>query len=78
MSHDNSIINEAVILQIIYKSHTHKLFFTLLLIWINFKLNMDKLEQQEGLHSQDTLCRQMITNTIESYWIPSQKKTNQS
>ena len=34
-----------------------------------------KLEQLERLHSEDTPCRLMITHTIESYWIPSQKKT---
>ena len=34
-----------------------------------------KLEQLERLRSEDTLRRLMITHTIESYWIPSQKKT---
>ena len=34
-----------------------------------------KLEQLEGLRSEDTPRRLMITHTIESYWIPSQKKT---
>ena len=33
---------------------------------------LDKLEQLECL---DTPHRLMITHTIESYWIPSQKKT---
>ena len=35
-----------------------------------------KLEQLERLHSEDTRQRLMITHTIESYWIPSEKKTN--
>ena len=34
-----------------------------------------KLEQLEHLRSEDTLRRLMITHTIKSYWIPSQKKT---
>ena len=34
-----------------------------------------KLEQLERLCSEDTPRRLMITHTIESYWIPSQKKT---
>ena len=34
-----------------------------------------KLEQLERLRSEDTPRRLMITHTIESYWIPSQKKT---
>ena len=33
------------------------------------------LEQLERLHSEDTPHRLMITHTIESYWIPSQKRT---
>ena len=33
------------------------------------------LEQQEWLHSEDTPRRLMITHIIESYRIPSQKKT---
>ena len=37
---------------------------------------MQKLEQLECLHSDDTPHRLMITHTIESYWIPSQKKAN--
>ena len=37
--------------------------------------NIFKLEQLERLRSEDTPCRLMITHTIESYWIPSQKKT---
>ena len=34
-----------------------------------------KLEQRERLCSEDTPRRLMINNTIESYWIPSEKKT---
>ena len=34
-----------------------------------------KLEQLERLRSEDTPRRLLITHTIESYWIPSQKKT---
>ena len=33
-----------------------------------------QIEQLERLCSEDTLSRLMITPTIESYWIPSQKK----
>ena len=33
-----------------------------------------QLEQLERLCSEDTPRRLMITHTIESYWIPSQKK----
>ena len=36
---------------------------------------VQKLEQLERLSSEDTPCRLMKTHTIESYWIPSQKKT---
>ena len=36
---------------------------------------LQQLEQLERLRSEDTPCRLMITHTIESYWIPSQKKT---
>ena len=35
----------------------------------------NKLEQLERLRSEDTPCHLMIIHTIESYWIPSQKKT---
>ena len=38
-----------------------------------FVLVQIKLEQLERLRSEDTPCRLMITHTIESYWIPSQK-----
>ena len=34
-----------------------------------------QLEQLECLHSEDTPRRLMITHTIESYWIQSQKMT---
>ena len=34
-----------------------------------------ELEQLERLRSEDTPRRLMITHTIESYWIPSEKKT---
>ena len=34
-----------------------------------------KLEQLERLRSEHIPRRLMITDTIESYWIPSQKKT---
>ena len=36
---------------------------------------LNKLEQLERLRSEDTPRRLMITHTIESYWITSQKKT---
>ena len=39
-----------------------------------FSNNM-KLEQLECLRSEDTPCCLMFTHTIESCWIPSQKKT---
>ena len=42
---------------------------------ITTTLNHIKLEQLERLRSEDTPRRLMITHTIESYWIPSQKKT---
>ena len=34
-----------------------------------------KLQQLERLRSDDPPARLMITHTIESYWISSQKKT---
>ena len=37
--------------------------------------NTCKLEQLERLRSEDIPRRLMITHTIESNWIPSQKKT---
>ena len=42
---------------------------------INIWKNSIKLEQLERLRSEDTPCCLMIIHTIESYWIPSQKKT---
>ena len=38
-------------------------------------LNLGELEQLERLHSEDTPRRLMITHSIDSLWIPSQKKT---
>ena len=38
-------------------------------------LNLGELEQLECLHSEDTPRRLMITHSIDSLWIPSQKKT---
>ena len=44
--------------------------------YINFPgVIITELEQLERLHSEDTPCRLMITHTIDSYWIPSRKKT---
>ena len=45
--------------------------------WVRERLRLTqiKLEQLERLRSEDTPRRLMITHTIESYWIPSQKKT---
>ena len=40
---------------------------------IFFDLCLNKLEQLERLRSEDTPRRLMITHTIGSYWIPSQK-----
>ena len=39
------------------------------------KHSQRQLEQLERLRSEDTPRRLMINHTIESYWIPSQKKT---
>ena len=50
---------------IIFQLHHHNAFLFCLV----------KLEQLERLRSEDTPRRLMITHTIESYWIPSQKKT---
>ena len=42
----------------------------------NYSFSVEvKLEQLERLRSEDTPHRLMITHTIESYWIPSQKNT---
>ena len=46
-----------------------------MLLWMLKLYSHDKLEQLECLRSEDTSRRLMITHTIESYWIPSQKKT---
>ena len=44
--------------------------------WVNWMTpGSQELEQVESLRSEDILRRLMITHTIESYWIPSQKKT---
>ena len=51
------------------------LLIDILLKWMPWKPNDDKLEQLERLRSEDTPRRLMITHTIESYWIPSQQKT---
>ena len=37
--------------------------------------NSPNKQKLEHLRSEDTPRRLMITHTIESYWIPSQKKT---
>ena len=42
------------------------------------KLNLTKLEQLERLRSEDIPHGLMITHTIDSFWIPCQKKTSQS
>ena len=41
----------------------------------NYTNSLHKLEQLQRLRSEDTPRRRMITHTIESYWIPSHKKT---
>ena len=38
-------------------------------------IHIIQLEKLEHLHSEDTHGRLIITHTIKSYWIPSQKKT---
>ena len=56
-----------------YFSLAHQKFW-----WASGKENVvdkHKLEQLEPLCSDDTPCQLMITHTIVSYWIPSQKKT---
>ena len=52
-----------------------KLVPKLLMIFLLLKKPQSKLEQLERLRSEDTPHRLMITHTIESYWIPTQKKT---
>ena len=49
-------------------NHTHK-------CQVSLEHDQMKLEQLERLRSEDTPRRLMITHTIESYWIPSQKMT---
>ena len=44
-------------------------------VWHQRFCGQFQLEQLERLRSEDTPRRLMITHTIESYWIPSQKKT---
>ena len=52
-----------------------KLVPKLLMIFLLSKKPQSKLEQLERLRCEDTPHRLMITHTIESYWIPTQKKT---
>ena len=42
--------------------------------WLPIECKCKILKQLERLRSEDTLCRLMITHTIESCWIPSQNK----
>ena len=63
-----------------YQYHIHiELFAVITLSNISFSTTTTateyKLEQLERLHSEDTPRHLMITHTIESYWIPRQKKT---
>ena len=58
----------------------HKLRYTVIIkiMWTFYLKSVPakfQLEQLEHLRSEDTPRRLMITHTIESYWIPSQKKT---
>ena len=49
------------------------------IIWMITETEAEyQLEQLEHLRSEDTPRRLMITHTIESYWIPSQKRQSQS
>ena len=43
--------------------------------WVKLVIYFTQLEQLERLRSEDTPYRLMIAHIIESYWIPSQKKT---
>ena len=43
--------------------------------WLLHPCRQSKLKQLERLRSEDIPHRLMITHNIESYWIPSQKKT---
>ena len=45
---------------------------------LDYKQIVNILEQLECLLSEDTSRRPMITNTIDSNWIPSQNKTSRS
>ena len=57
------------------KSYSFKIIvISLRAQWVKVNQNICKLEQLEHLRSEDTPRRLMITHTIESYWIPSQKK----
>ena len=63
-----------------YQYHIHiELFAVITLSNISFSTTTTateyKLEQLERLRSEDTPRHLMITHTIESYWIPRQKKT---
>ena len=53
----------------------HPLSLQLHNVWALCIQIRSKLEQLERLRSEDTPRCLMITHTIESYWIPSQKKT---
>ena len=46
----------------------------ILLTEMCLKISHAKLEQLECMRSEDTLSGLMITHTIESYWILSEKK----
>ena len=47
-----------------------------LAVTLYYENNYFQLEQLERLRSEDTPRRLMITHTIESYWIPSQKNNH--
>ena len=62
----------------IFNICNHILFFIIFYYYYYYctlQYIQTKLEQLERLRSEDTPRRLMITHTIESYWIPSQKKT---
>ena len=44
-------------------------------LFVSMMFDKQKLEWLERLRSEDTPRRLMITHAIESYWIPSRKKT---
>ena len=52
-----------------------KLVPKLFMIFLLLKKPQSKLEQLERLRSEDTPHRLMITHTVESYWMTTQKKT---